>query len=202
MPGGVMPSATTPSRTSQLLAHAVAPVVCALGHVFALLRWRTWRWLLIGSLCACTTDADVYRAVTDASPASAGKGGTKAGAGGRSSVAGRAAAGVGGAAAYTCGDTGTGGTSADQAGGASGNSSKWFRVDSCTSDADCGPMLFLPVCDIETGSCVPCPNAAQQAGLSALVGLCLGEAMKRCCRDPSSVPDCIFSDCVRGCGGR
>lgn len=154
------------------------------------------------SIGACSVNAHVYRALPDAGPndaAGANTPATNAGAGG--------AAGLAGAAAFSCpviagspAIAAAPGTNLTIAGVGAPNPSEWLRSGApCAVDADCAKTLLTPVCDAQTRTCVVCPDLEQQTTLGVRVGVCIGLAVERCCRDVTATVDCFFRDCITAC---
>ena len=72
----------------------------------------------------------------------------------------------------------------------------------CSTDADCSQTFITPACDELTGTCVYCPDPAQQVAFGVLLGGCLTTAAAGCCRDPNASQDCIVKACRIRCGGQ
>ena len=70
----------------------------------------------------------------------------------------------------------------------------------CATDADCGHTFITPACNQATAMCETCPDPLQQTLFGVHLGLCLGPAAERCCRDPAAAPDCIVRACATRCG--
>lgn len=151
-------------------------------------------WLVLPS--ACVMDTVVY--APRAKGAEAGRAGEDAQAG---SAAG--AAGSGEPTIYGCRAAGDDGPEAIfvRIVNMAADAGDWLRTDqTCGRDGDCRRALLTPACNLESGRCEACPAAVDRAVYSSRLIRCLANAIARCCSDPEASRDCVFRDCVGGCG--
>jgi hypothetical protein len=104
---------------------------------------------------------------------------------------------------FGCGAAGEGGAGAifERILNMTREAGEWLLPDrSCEGDSDCRTALLTPVCDVESALCTVCQLPAERALYDVQLAGCIVEAIMRCCPDPAADQDCVFRDCVRGCG--